>query len=190
MPPPDLPANELRSLRRAPALPRLPKLPREGWAPSRGPAELSPVPEAGVLEAVARAVAHVAERRTSIPETEIRAVALSHAPGRYGLGEIDRAIDRLVRGGELIEVERRSMDRAFVTERAVWAERRILASMRDARGAGKALGDADAVEARLGGNPADGGPEGGGPDGGCCRTTWWSGSRAMPAAARRRCCAR
>ena len=43
------------------------------------------------------------------------------------------------------------MDRAFVTERAVWAERRILASMRDARGAGKALGDADAVEARLGG---------------------------------------
>ena len=151
VPPPDLPANELRSLRRAPALPRLPKLPREGWTPSRGPAELSPVPEAGVLEAVTRAVAHVAERRTSIPETEIRAVALSHAPGRYGLGEIDRAIDRLVTGGELIEVERKGMDRAFVTERAVWAERRILASMRDARGAGKALGDADAVEARLGG---------------------------------------
>ena len=149
VPPPDLPANELRSLRRAPALPKLPKLPREGWAPSRGPAELSPVPEVGVLEAVARAVAHVAERRTSIPETEIRAVALSHAPGRYGLGEIDRAIDRLVTGGELIEVERKGMDRAFVTERAVWAERRILASMRDARGAGKALEDADAVEARL-----------------------------------------
>ena len=149
VPPPDLPANELRSLRRAPALPKLPKLPREGWAPSRGPAELSPVPEAGVLEAVARAVAHVAERRTSIPETEIRAVALSHAPGRYGLGEIDRAIDRLVAGGELIEVERKGMDRAFVTEQAVWAERRILASMRNARGAGKALGDADAVEAPL-----------------------------------------
>ena len=149
VPPPDLPANELRSLRRAPALPKLPKLPREAWTPSRGPAELSPVPEAGVLEAVARAVAHVAERRTSIPETEIRAVALSHAPGRYGLGEIDRAIDRLVTGGELIEVERKGMDRAFVTEQAVWAERRILASMRDARGAGKALGDADAVEAPL-----------------------------------------
>ena len=56
VPPPDLPANELRSLRRAPMLPRLPKLPREGWAPSRGPAELSPVPELGVLEAAARAV--------------------------------------------------------------------------------------------------------------------------------------
>ena len=36
VPPPDLPANELRSLRRAPALPKLPKLPREGWAPSLG----------------------------------------------------------------------------------------------------------------------------------------------------------
>ena len=58
-------------------------------------------------------------------------------------------IDRLVTGGELIEVERKGMDRAFVTEQAVWAERRILASMRDARGAGKALGDADAVEAPL-----------------------------------------
>ena len=74
-------------------------------------------------------------------------MALSHAPGRYSLGEINRAIDRLVAGGELIEVERKGMDRAFVTERAVWAERRIPASMRDARGAGKALGDEGAVEA-------------------------------------------
>ena len=81
VPPPDLPANELRSLRRAPALPSLPKQPREGWAPSRGPAELSPVPETGVLEAVARAVSHVSERRIWVPEAEIRAVALGHAPG-------------------------------------------------------------------------------------------------------------
>ena len=149
VPPPDLPANELRSLRRAPALTRLPKLPREAWVRSRGPDELSPAPELGVLEAVARAVSHVAERRTAIPETEIRAVALGHAPGRYTLAEIDGAIDRLPRGGELIEVARKGMDRAFVTERAVRAERRIIASMRAGQGAGKALCDADAVEARL-----------------------------------------
>ncbi len=42
----------------------------------------------------------------------------------------------LVRGGELIEVELRSMDRAFVTDRAVKAERQILASMRAGRGQG------------------------------------------------------
>ena len=75
-----------------------------------------------MLEAVARAVAHVAERRTAIPEAEIRAVALGHAPGRYILAEVDGAVARLVPGGELIEAERRGMDRAFVTDRAVKAE--------------------------------------------------------------------
>ena len=152
VPPPDLPANELRSLRRAPKLPRLPGRPREGWVPSRGPAEALPVPETGVLEAVARAVSHVSERRTWVAEAEIRAVALGHAPGRYALAGIDGAIGRLVAGGELIEVERRGMDRAFVTEAAVRAERRILDLMRDGRGAGKRLGDAGAVEERLAGS--------------------------------------
>ena len=99
---------------------------------------------------MARAVAHVAERRTAIPEAEIRAVALGHAPGRYTLAEVDGAIARLVQGGELIEAERRGMDRAFVTDRAVKAERQVLASMRAGRGKGMALAGADAVEARLG----------------------------------------
>ena len=156
VPAPDLPPNEIRSQKRAPALPRLP---RDGVAEGAGarptgagfraPAELSPKPERGLLEAVARAVAHVAERRTTIPEAEIRAVALGHAPGRYTLAEVDAAIARLASGGELIEVERRGMDRAFVTDRAVRTERRVLASMRAGRGKGTALAGADAVEARL-----------------------------------------
>ena len=156
VPAPDLPPNDIRSQKRAPALP---KLPRDGVAEGaearltgagfRAPAELSLKPERGVLEAVARAVAHVAERRTAVPEAEIRAVALGHAPGRYTLAEVDAAIARLVRDGELIEVERRGMDRAFVTDRAVKAERRVLASMRAGRGKGTALAGTDAVEARL-----------------------------------------
>ena len=122
----------------------------KGHAPSAGSAgDLSAEPETGVLEAVARAVDHASERRTALPEAEIRAVALGHAPGRYGLGEIDAAIGRLVRDGALIEVERRGMDRAFVTDRAVKAERRVLAAMRAGRGAGKALADAGAVEEGL-----------------------------------------
>ena len=159
VPPPDLPANEIRSLKRAPALPALPEQARDDVAASAGvnptpsrspaPAELSQEPERGVLEAVARAVAHVAERRTAIPEAEIRAVALGHAPGRYTLAEVDGAIARLVSGGELIEAERRGMDRAFVTDRAVKAERQVLASMRAGRDKGAALAGADAVEARL-----------------------------------------
>ncbi|MDE3260991.1 MAG: relaxase domain-containing protein [Acidobacteriota bacterium] len=151
--PPDLPANTIRSMKRAPTLPKLPRGGIASWGgrmpPAGPPVELSPEPEVGVLEAVGRAVAHVAERRTSIPEAEIRAVALGHAPGRYTLGEIDAAIDRLVKGGELIEVERRGMDRAFVTDRAVKAERRVLASMRAGRGKGMALAGEETVEERL-----------------------------------------
>ncbi|MCY4546737.1 MAG: relaxase domain-containing protein, partial [Defluviicoccus sp.] len=152
--PPDLPANTIRSMKRAPALPTLPGDGAEGLsgtAPVRSPApaELSPEPEVGALGAVAQAVAHVAERRTAIPEAEIRAVALGHAPGRYTLGEIDAAIDRLAGNGDLIEVERRGMDRAFVTQWAVKAERRVLASMRAGRGTGMALADGETVEERL-----------------------------------------
>ena len=156
VPPPDLPANELRSLRRAP---KLPALPRDAGLAELGKAHapaaetgtpLSPAPETGVLEAVARAVDHVSERRTAIPEAEIRAVALGHAPGRYGLAEIDAAIGRLVAGGELVAVERRGMDRAFVTERAVRSERRVLELMRAGRGKGRVIADEGEVEAYLG----------------------------------------
>ena len=54
-----------------------------------------------------------------------------------------------MRDGELIEVERRGMDRAFVTDRAVKAERRVLASMRAGRGKGMALANGEMVEKRL-----------------------------------------
>ena len=155
VPPPDLPSNELRSLRRAPKLPALPR--DDGLAalgavhapPGETAAELSPVPETGVLEAVARAVEHIAERRTWVPEAEIRAVALGHAPGRYTLADVDAAIDRLAASGALVEVERKGMDRAFVTREAVTAEKKILAFMRDGRGKGKALGNAKTVEQSL-----------------------------------------
>ena len=157
MPARGLPANELRKLKRAPALPKLPREkamagrhaagPRAPRSPA--PAELSREPELGLLEAVARAVAHVEERQVRIPEAEIRAVALGHAPGRYMLAEVDEAIARLVRSGELIETEHEHADRAFVTDRAVKTERRMLASMRAARGQGRAEAEAGAVAARL-----------------------------------------
>ena len=156
VPPPDLPANAIRSMKRAPALPRLPRdgsegLSRVNWERLRSPslAELSREPELGVLEAVTRAVSHAGERRTVLPEAEIRAVALGHAPGRYTLTGIDAAIGRLVRDGDLIEVERRGMDRAFVTDRAVKAERRVLAAMRAGRGKGAALAVRETVDKRL-----------------------------------------
>ena len=158
VPAPNLPANELVRLRRAPKLPPLPRDPGlaelgKAHAPQASTAaDLSLAPETGVLEAVARAVDHVSERRTAVPQAEIRAVALGHAPGRYTLEEVDDAIDRLVAGGELIATERKRMDRAFVTLRAVQAERGILAFMREGKGKARALGDAKTVEERLAGS--------------------------------------
>ena len=148
-----LPPNEIRRLKRAPALPRLPKT---GHARRREPLNLAtretwtvPVPEVGVLEAAGRAVAHIEERKTIVSESEIRTLALGHAPGRYRLAEIDAAIGRLVSDGELVETQRRGTDRAFVTDRAIRAERRILAWQREGRGKGTVLALPDVVEARL-----------------------------------------
>ena len=142
VPPPDLSANVVRNRRRAPALPDLdagpalaPATPPERH--SGTPATLSREPEVGVLEAVARAVAAIEERMAVFPETEVQALALGHAPGRYTLAEVDAAIAKLVRDGELVEAVRRSADRAFVTDRAVKAERRILAMMREGAGRGR-----------------------------------------------------
>ena len=162
VPPPDLPANVIRNRKRAPALPELPRgarAPRKGRRTGRpsAPGRLSTEPETGPLEAVARAVAHAEERRTVIPETEIRAVALGHAPGRWTLGEIDAAVARLVRDGELVETVRRGADRVFVTDRAVKAERQLLALLREGRGRAVPLANEAAVAARLeGGRLTDG----------------------------------
>ncbi len=154
VPPPDLPDNVIRNRKQAPALPELPRgarAPRKGRRTGRSsaPERLSREPETGPLEAVARAVAHAEERRTVIPETEIRAVALGHAPGRWTLDGIDAAVARLVREGELVETVRRGADRAFVTDRAVKAERQLLALMREGRGRAAPLAVEASVAARL-----------------------------------------
>ena len=153
VPGPVLPKNERRKRRRAPALPAL--VPESGSPVAGLPLETPPAPrevvaepETGCLEAVARAVAHFEERRTVIPAGEVRALALGHAPGRYRLEEIDQAIERLVADRHLREVAVRGHDRAFVTDRAVKAERAIIAAVRQGKGETSALVASDDVEAR------------------------------------------
>ncbi|MCY4606987.1 MAG: relaxase domain-containing protein [bacterium] len=153
VPGPALTKNEKRKRRRAPALPAL--VPETGSVDAGLPGQTPPAPrevvaepETGCLEAVARAVAHFEERRTVIPVSEIRALALGHAPGRYRLAEIDEAIERLVADRHLREVAVRGHDRAFVTDRAVKAERRIIGAVRRGKGETAALVASDDVEAR------------------------------------------
>ena len=55
----------------------------------------------------------------------------------------------MVRSGELVETESRDADRAFVTDRAVKTERRMLAAVRAERGKGQAQAEPVAVEVSL-----------------------------------------
>ena len=149
------PKNEIRRRKRAPKLLKIPTPDQPSRSktairhrPGHAPLRLLGTPERSLVDVVSRAIAHMEERRTVIPRGEIRAVALGHAPGRYRLGEIDAAIERLCREGELVETKSRGSDTAYVTERAIRSERRMLDTMRAGRGKALPLGDVETPEAR------------------------------------------
>ena len=102
------PKNEIRRRQRAPALPGIPmpvKPTRSKGAirhrPGLAPVRLLGTPERSLVDVVARAVAHMEERRTVIPRGEIRAIALGHAPGRYRLGGNRRDDRAALPGGRI-----------------------------------------------------------------------------------------
>ena len=105
-------------------------------------------PGLSVREIVWRAVEHLAERASVFRESDIRAMALSHAPGRHGLAEIDAAVTGLLGDGHLVEANVRG-GRSFVTGEALRSEREILARMRQGKGAAEALAEEARVSERL-----------------------------------------
>ena len=111
--------------------------------------ELRPEPPGlSVREVVWRAVEHLAERASVFRESDLRAIALSHAPGRHELGEIDAAGTGLLADGHLVEARVRG-GRSFVTGDALRSEREIVAGMRDGIGAAEALTEEARVSERL-----------------------------------------
>ena len=118
-------------------------------ARSRQPIVLSESPSA--LAIVRRCMRQLEERQSVFSEHELEALALGHSPGRHSLGEIRDAVAWLVRDGHLVEAELRRADRAFVTDRALKAERSTIAMMKAGIGAGAALARERDVAARLDG---------------------------------------
>ena len=96
-------------------------------------------PEASALEVVWGAAAHLEERQSVFSESALRTYALGHAPGRRTLKEIDEAVNGLRRDGHLVDALNRGGARRFVTDRAVRAEKEIIARMKQGRGAGAPL---------------------------------------------------
>ena len=125
-------------------------VPTAGRPYLRSDAALRPEPPGlSVREIVWRAVEHLSERASVFRESDIRAIALSHAPGRHALAEIDAAVTGLMADGHLVEANMRG-GRSFVTDEALRSEREILARMRDGMGMAKALATEERVSERLG----------------------------------------
>ena len=111
--------------------------------------ELRPEPPGlSVREVVWRAVEHLSERASVIRESDIRAIAPGHAPGRHELGTIDAAVTGLIADGHLVEARVRG-GRSFVTFGALRLEREIMAHKRRGLGASEPLGDDSRVSERL-----------------------------------------
>ena len=103
------------------------------------------------LAIVRRCMRQLEERQSVFSEHDLEALALGHSPGRHSIGEIRDAVAWLVRDGHLIEAELRRADRAFVTDRALKAERSTIAMMKAGIGAGEALAREKDVAAGLDG---------------------------------------
>ena len=145
-------------------------------------------PGLNVREIVWRAVEHLSERASVFRESDIRAMALGHAPGRYALAEIDAGIAALLGDGHLVEAQVRG-GRSFVTGDALRSEREILSRMRDGMGKARPLAPEERVSVRLAETTlTDGQKE-------AVRTILLSCDRIVAVQARRgrgrrRCCAR
>ena len=116
----------------------------------REPIALAAVPSA--LEIVGRGMRHLEERQSVFAAGELEAFALAHSPGRHSIGEIREAVDWMVRDGHLVEAGLRRTDRAFVTDRALKAERATIDMMKAGIGEGMALAREDDVTAHLEGS--------------------------------------
>ena len=128
----------------------------------REPAALAAVPSA--LEIVGQGMRHLEERQSVFAAGELEAFALAHSPGRHTIGEIRDAVDWMVRDGHLVEADLRRTDRAFVTDRALRAERAVVDMLKAGMGKGTTLAPGGDGRGASGGLASDGWAARRGPD--------------------------
>ena len=112
-----------------------------GRAPAR---ETAPdaTPASPAAEAVAWAMAHLAEREAVFSRTDLFAAALAHAPGAAAIGDVEREVSKLEKAGTLHAVDLPGAEASLATDRTVGEERETVALMRggEARGRGPMRG--------------------------------------------------
>ncbi len=95
--------------------------------------------QTGLLGHVSRSVAHLEERVSVFPARDLITDVLERKAGIYQVDEIRAAVDRLAGDGHLVSASLTHAPDAFVTDRALRAERAIIRAMRDGRDAVKPL---------------------------------------------------
>ncbi len=120
---------------------------------SREPVEMAAAaPRApSAIEIVGRTMARLEERQPVFAAHELEALALAHSPGAHSIGAVREAVAWMVRDGHLVEASLSRADRAFVTERTLKAERRVIAAMKAGLGTAGPLAERERVEAHLAG---------------------------------------
>ena len=118
-------------------------IPTGGQRKRPGPTKSGP----SALEIVSLAAERLEERTSVFAASELTALVLAHSPGRHGIEDVDAAIDRLRRDGHL--AGRSRAEPAFVTDRAVRAEKEVVVRMKTTIGTAAPLASERIVEERL-----------------------------------------
>ena len=134
---PDIGGREDRGAReRTASANRSPASERDRASGRESPRE--PAPASPAAEAVAWAMAHLSEREAVFSRTDLLAAALAHAPGAVAIGEAERAVAALERGGALHAVDLPGAEASLTTDRTVGEERETVALMRGGHARGRA----------------------------------------------------
>ena len=108
-----------------------------------GLAEAAPALDAApgtspAAEAVAWARAHLSEREAVFARADLFAAALAYSPGAVSIGEVEREVGALEKGGALHAVSLPGAEDALATEKTLGEERETIALMRAGAGTGRA----------------------------------------------------
>ena len=109
---------------------------QDGRGPERAAAETTPGSPAA--KAVAWAMAHLSEREAVFSRAGLLTAALAHAPGAVLVGDVEREVARLEKGGALHAVDIPGAENSLATDRTVGEERETVALMHAGQDRGRA----------------------------------------------------
>ena len=120
-----------------------------GAVAGKEPAGPDGVPKTPAAEAMAWAVAHLAEREAVFSRADLLAAALAWRPGAVSIGEAEKAVGNLQKAGTLHAAPALESGDGITTDRALADERETIGLMRDGQARGRPVMRSWMASARL-----------------------------------------